>query len=95
MLDCMYVPDVESLCPFSTLPYIGQNNEFLSVDDVMQRVLVTHDWMGVRLEEMLYRMPPDLVQLFAPVTVIIIGSEVRPSSFTPALGLMQLDPYDL
>ena len=37
MLDCMYVPDVESLCPFSTLPYIGQNNEFVSVDDVMQR----------------------------------------------------------
>ena len=95
MLDCMYVPDVESLFPFSTLPYIGQNNDFVSVDDVMQRVLVTHDWMGVRLEEMLYRMPPDLVQLFAPVTVIIIGSEVRPSSFTPALGLMQLDPYDL
>ena len=95
LLDCMYVPDVESLCPFSTLPYIGQTTDFVTVDDIMQRVVATHDWMAVRMEEMLYRMPADLVQLFAPVTVIIIGSEVRPSSFTPALGLMRLDPFDL
>jgi len=61
--------------------------DFVTVDDIMQRVVVTHDWMAVRMEEMLYRMPADLVQLFAPVTVIIIGSEVRPSSFTPALPL--------
>jgi len=95
LLPCMLVETIDALCPLSTLPYIGQTTELVTVEDIMQRVVVTHDWMGVRFEEMLYRMPADLVQLFAPVTAIIIGSEVRPSSFTPALGLMRLDPETL
>ncbi len=93
LYSCIMVPEVrEELCPLSELPYIGQTSNVISIDQVMQRVLVSHDWMGVRFEEMLRSMPRDLVQLFAPVTAIVIGSDVRPSSFTPALGMIMLDP---
>ena len=93
LYSCIMVPELrEELCPLSELPYIGQTTNVISIDQIMQRVLVSHDWMGVRFEEMLRIMPRDLVQLFAPVTAIVIGSDVRPSSFTPALGMIMLDP---
>lgn len=95
LAECVAVEFIESICTLSKLPYIGQTSNRITIDQIMDRVLVTHDWMGVRLEEMLNIMPADIVQMFAPVTVIVIGSEVRPSSFTPALGMMMLDPYDL
>jgi hypothetical protein len=82
-------------CTLSTLPYIGQENPVPTVGDIMERVLVTHDWMGVRLEQMLKRLPADLLPMFAPITVVVIGSEVRPSSFSVAQGRVRLDPRTL
>ncbi|MEM7257598.1 MAG: hypothetical protein AAF404_09440, partial [Pseudomonadota bacterium] len=82
----------EDPCTLGTLPYLGQQYLTPTVDQVMQRVVVTHDWMGVRLREMLQRMPPDLLPMFAPVTAIIIGSEVRPSAFSVSRGWIRLDP---
>lgn len=95
LVPCLFVEDLESVCKLSRLPYIGQQTSEVSIDDIMDRVMVSHDWMGARFEQMLYRMPADMLGLFQSVTMIVIGSEVRPSSFTPALGLLQLDPYYL
>jgi len=95
LVPCLFVENLESVCKLSRLPYIGQESSEVSIDDIMERVMVSHDWMGARFEQMLYRMPADILNLFQPVTMIVIGSEVRPSSFTPALGLLQLDPYYL
>jgi len=82
----------ENICTLGQLPYIGQTGQALTVEDVMQRVLVTHDWMGVRFEQMLRRLPNDIIGLFAPVTSIVIGSDVRPSSFSSFRGRIRLDP---
>ena len=85
----------ETPCTLGELPYLGQGKQNLTVDDVMQRVLVTHDWMGVRFEEMLRVLPADILQLWKPVTSIVIGSEVRPSSFSISRARVRLDPNRL
>jgi len=89
--DCA-LASLENICTLGRLPYLGQTGQALTIEDVMQRVLVTHDWMGVRFEQMLRRMPTDIVGLFAPVTSIVIGSDVRPSSFSTNRGRIRLDP---
>ena len=62
---------------------------------MLDRTLVTHDWMGERFETLLRASPPDLVALFGATTSISIGSTVRPSNYWIATGAIQLDPADL
>ena len=82
----------DNICTLAELPYIGQSDEVLSLESVMERVVVSHDWMGVRFEQLMRRMPTDLVELFAPVTAIVIGSDVRPSFYSSFRGTINLDP---
>ena len=89
---CALVEELETACPLSELPFIAQTTPSPSVEDVLDRLLVTHDWMGERFEEALRRAPEGLVQLFAPTTSITIGSTVRPSYYTGLTGGVRLDP---
>lgn len=87
--------DYRTPCKLSTLPYIGYNNENPTVEDILNRTVVTHDWMGVRLSELLTALPADMLKLFRPVTTVVIGSNVRPSSFSSSRGRMQIDAQHL
>ena len=89
---CALVEEFETACPLTELPFIAQATPSPSVEDVLDRLLVTHDWMGERFEEALRRAPEGLVQLFAPTTSITIGSTVRPSYYTGLTGGVRLDP---
>ncbi|MFK8082455.1 MAG: hypothetical protein AB8B97_19380 [Granulosicoccus sp.] len=100
LADCAYADETvdyerEGICTLATLPYIGQTTDTITVDDILERTLVTHDWMGMRLRDLLSAMPADLLPMFAPVTSVVIGSEVRPSSFNWALGRMKIDAAHL
>jgi len=87
--------DYRTPCKLSTLPYIGYNNENPTVEDILNRTVVTHVWMGDRLEELLTALPADMLKLFRPVTSVVIGSNVRPSSFSSSRGRMQIDAQHL
>lgn len=87
--------DFDNACQLSTLPYIGQDTNAPTIDDILNRTLVTHDWMGLRLNELLQTLPADMLYLFQPVTTVIIGSDIRPSSFQPANGVMKIDASHL
>ena len=89
---CGLAEGYEDSCTLTELPFIAQATATPGVDDVMERVLVTHDWMGARFEEMLRTAPPNLLPLFAATTSITIGSTVRPSFYTPVTGGVRLDP---
>ncbi len=91
LADCARAERVADSCTLDTLPFIAQRTERPTVDEVMERLVVTHDWMGVRFEQMLRAAPDGLLQLFAPTTSILIGSEVRPSFYTGLTGGIQLD----
>lgn len=92
---CVLINTVAASCALNELPVIGDGVTTPTVDQIMDRVLVTHDWMGVRLEEILRDSPESLLTLFSSTTAILIGSKVRPSFYTRLNGAIQLDPVYL
>jgi len=95
LADCALIEDFRDACPLSTLPFIVQENPTPAIGDVMDRVLVTHDWMGERFETLLESRSAELLPLFGSVTSIVIGSTVRPSNYWTGTGGIQLDPAGL
>lgn len=89
---CALANSAAQSCSLGTLPFIGESNPQVEIDAIMQRVLVTHDWMGERFEALLYDAPNEMIELFASVTVISMGSTVRPSFYSTLTAAIQLDP---
>ncbi len=94
--DCVLIgSDFELSCKLSTLPFIGDGINQPTIEDVMNRVLVTHDWMGERFEQVLREAPSEVMTMFSSATAVLIGSEVRPSFYQATHGAIQLDPVYL
>ena len=79
-------------CTFANVPLIGMQTSAPTVDDIMSRVIVSHEWMGTRFREILERMPPDMLLLMRGLTGIVISYDIRPSFYTSQTGAMYLDP---
>lgn len=84
-----------NLCSMTTLPLIGQQVGSPTVDDVMNRVLVSDRWMGDRFREVLENLPPDILQLLKGVTAVVIDGDIRPSFYSSDTAAIYLDPKDL
>ncbi|WP_020674532.1 hypothetical protein [Geopsychrobacter electrodiphilus] len=93
--DCATAAHLTSLCSMETLPLVGQELPAPTVADLMGRVLVSHPWMGERLELVLNQLPPDLLTLFKGVTAIVIDADIRPSFYSPNTAAIYLDPANL
>ena len=79
-------------CDLNTLPFIGQVNDKPTIENIADRLLVTHRWMGKRFIEVLSIAPKDLLTLMKPLTAIVIGSKIRPSYYSSATSAIYLDP---
>ena len=89
-----------SLCNVATLPLIQPSaaSDYLpTVAQVMDRVLVSHDFLGANFEQFLQTQDPhgDFRRLLGGVSAIVIGSHVRPSFYTAATGAIYLDANNL
>ncbi len=83
-----------NLCPLSTLPFLHQTTAGAvpTVDQIMDRVVVSHDWMGETFEQLLRtQASQDMLRLFNGVTAIVIGAQVRPSFYYALTGAIYLD----
>ena len=91
--ECVYNNTVERSCNFSKLPLLGSQTENPSIDDVLDRVLVSHRWMGDRFKQYLEQSiaSPDMLKLLRAVTAIVISYDVRPSYYWSATGAIYLD----
>lgn len=87
--DC-YIADLENACDLDTLPFIGMSAFNPSVDSIMARTIVTHDWMGLRFSQFLARLPEEALEFFKPVTVIYIGSDIIFNSFDATQGKLEI-----
>ncbi len=92
---CALTNSASSACTLTTLPFIKQENTAFTRSDVMDRLLVTHEWMGERFEALLDAAPDNMLPLFGSITSISIGSTVRPSNYWTGTGAIQLDPDNL
>jgi len=98
---CTYDPGLQwtgnakNLCPLTQMPFLHQTTggAVPSVPQIMDRVLVSHDWMGKNFEDFLNSTAAsdDLKRLFNGVTAIVIGAHVRPSFYYALTGAIYLD----
>lgn len=94
-LRCAKAETAAGSCTLATLAPIAFSNPQPNIDDIMARVLVSHSWMGQRFEELLQRMPDDILYLLGGVTAIVIDDDIRPSYYTRLTGAIYLDPDNL
>lgn len=80
-------------CTFNDLPLIGSVTENPSVQDILDRTLVSHDWMGDSFKYYLENSlaGADMLRLLRGVTAIVISYDVRPSFYWAATGAIYLD----
>ncbi len=92
--DCVmsYKVNTEGLCHLAALPFIGQSTEEPTIDDIMDRVVVSHDWMGENFEKFLrnYDKHDDFKRLLRSTTAIVISDNVKPSFYWGGTGTMYL-----
>ena len=93
--ECATATAEADLCTLATLPLIGAAAPDPTVADVMDRVLVSHPWMGERFAQVLEQLPPDLLILFKGVTAVVIDADIRPSYYDAGNAALYLDPADL
>jgi hypothetical protein len=98
---CTYDPGLQwtggakNLCSLNELPFLHQTTggNVPTVAQIMDRVLVSHDWMGEVFEQFLASAgaSDDLKRMFNGVTAIVIGAHVRPSFYYALTGAIYLD----
>ncbi len=93
---CTYSNEVftDTTCAFLKLPLLGQAGDVPTLPQVMDRLLVSQDWMGQRFEEFLALQAenPDFLHLFRSITAIVIADDVTRSFYDAATGALYLKP---
>lgn len=84
-----------NLCRLSELPFLAQEvgTGVPTVEQVMNRVVVSHDWAGRNFETFLnaHDTQGDFRRMLKSVTAIVIGTHVRPSFYYAGTGAIYLD----
>ncbi len=95
LADCVYSNKINfnKTCTFNTLPLIAHDTTTPTVDDIMDRVVVSHHWMGERFKEFLENFDPhnDFKNLLRANTAIVISYDIRPSYYWVVSGAIHLD----
>lgn len=84
--------DYRDNCSLERLPTLGMEYGVPTVDEVMDHVVVSHEWMGRRFEQLLSRMPPATLYLMRSLTGVVITSDIRPSFYRGSKGAIYIDP---
>ncbi len=89
-----------NVCSAGTLPLLQADaglNGIPTIAQVMDRVLVSHDFLGANLEEFLRFKDPhgDFRRLLGGTSAIVLGSHVRPSYYQVGTGAIYLDAHYL
>lgn len=94
LIDC-----TEDLCSLRDLPFIGMESTTPTIEMLLNRLVVTHDWMGRRFEEVLRmsdeRTQQAILQLSRSITAVMIGADIRPSHYIFSNSIIFLDPRRL
>lgn len=97
LVGCVYEPMLTAgnACTVGRLPLLGQESggALPTVEQVMNRVVVSHDWQGANFERFLQQQDTrgDFRRMLMSTTAVVIGSHVRPSFYQPATGAIYLD----
>jgi len=90
--NCIRATSEGDFCTLDTLPFLGMDTSNPDISDIMNRVVVSHDWMGERFQEVLSALPIKMLPLFKAVTAIVIDDDIRPAYYTRSTAAIYLDP---
>jgi hypothetical protein len=79
-------------CTLETLPLIGNADDTPTIDQIMDQLVVSDDWMAQRFRDMLEASPAQMLTLFRAVTAVVISSDIRPSHYKNSTGAIYIDP---
>lgn len=95
LVRCVYSNELltADICTLNELPLIAHDTLTPTVDDIMDRVVVSHQWMGDRFRAFLeqYDIHNDLKNMLRATTAVVISYDVRPSFYWGATGAIYLD----
>ncbi len=89
---CVTVQFTYQSCTLETLPLLGQLSSDPTIDEIMDRVVVSHQWMGDNFLLALGSLPADMRLLLRSVTAIVIDADIQPAFYDPTSGAIYLDP---
>ncbi|MDC8831169.1 hypothetical protein [Alteromonas gilva] len=91
--ECVYTNQLVNSCTFADLPLIGMQTATPDVDDILDKTLVSHPWMGERFAEFLRQSATseDMLKLLRGVTAVVISYDIRPSFYWVRTGAIYLD----
>lgn len=94
---CVYSNQLTAPCTIEQLPLIGQTQALSDKNKILDRLLVSHQWMGENFEAFLKEMDPasDFSRLLQSVTAVVISYDIRPSFYWALTGAIYLDPNDI
>ncbi len=97
LASCTYSNQLKEACNINQLPLIGQESNPPELEAILNRVLVSHDWMGDNFAAFLTQMDPnsDFANLLQSVSAVVISYDIRPSFYWVVTGAIYLDPNDL
>lgn len=88
--DCIYADTNEKSCPISKLPLIGISSGEVTVDKILDRTVISHDFLGETFKQVLLRMPTETLQLFGAVSAVVISDKINPSFYLHTSGAIYL-----
>ena len=93
LVDCIYNNQLERSCSFQTLPLIGTEYTSPTIEQVLSRLVVSHQWLGNRFKQFLEESATseDMLKLLRATTAIVISYDIRPSFYWTATGAIYLD----
>ena len=97
LVACVYSNTLDSSCTLAKTPLIAEevksSSAAPSITNIMNRVVVSHRWMGDRFKDFLTDNDTnnDIKNLLRATTAIVIAYDVRPSFYWAATGAIYLD----
>ena len=101
LVACVYSNSLSSSCTLEKTPLLAEEVKDSSlppsIESIMNRVVVSHQWMGDRLRDFLINNDSnnDIKNLLRATTAIVIAYDVRPSFYWAATGAIYLDAENL
>jgi hypothetical protein len=91
LVPCVSAIIYAETCTFGQFPLLGMQYASPTVDNIMDRVIVSHTWMAKRFEQVLLEVPAEMLLMFRSVTAIVIDADTTPSFYEPWAAAIFLD----
>lgn len=91
--DCAVIYKQRQSCQMQDIAPLGYDIQGdLTPEDIAERLLVSHHWMGDSFMDVVRDLPQDVLNLFRPLNVIVLSLDIRPSFYHTDTASIYIDP---